>query len=112
MKRHAAIEPIIGHIKSDHRMNRNYIKGADGNRNNIILAAAAFNFAKLVKAFYFYQKKIRLIFNLQPKALLINQKKTGYFRFDYLSYYSLLFHPLFLNTPNYLFKSIIRLINS
>ncbi len=57
MKRRAAVEPIIGHIKSDHRMNRNFLKGDDGNRNNALLAAAAFNFAKLLKAFYWVLNK-------------------------------------------------------
>ena len=57
MKRRAAVEPIIGHIKSDHRMNRNYLKGDAGNQNNAILAAAAFNFAKLLKAFYWVFNK-------------------------------------------------------
>jgi len=57
MKRRAAVEPIIGHIKSGHRMNRNYLKGDAGNRNNAILAAAAFNFVKLLKWFYWLLNK-------------------------------------------------------
>ena len=52
MKRRAAIEPIIGHMKNDHRMNRNYLKGVDGNRANAILAAAGYNLAKLLAWFY------------------------------------------------------------
>jgi len=42
----AGIEPVIGHIKHDHRMLRNYLKGADGDKVNSLLAAAAFNFKK------------------------------------------------------------------
>lgn len=57
MKRRAAVEPIIGHIKSDHRMDRNYLKGEAGNLHNAILAAAAFNFTKLLKAFYWALNK-------------------------------------------------------
>jgi len=52
MKRRAAVEPIIGHIKSDHRMNRNYLRGEKGNQNNAILAASAYNFRKLLRWFY------------------------------------------------------------
>jgi len=52
MKRRSAVEPVIGHIKSDHRMNRNFLKGEDGNLNNAILAAAAYNFMKLLKWFH------------------------------------------------------------
>jgi hypothetical protein len=32
MKRRAAIEPTISHVKADHRMDRNYFKGRDGDR--------------------------------------------------------------------------------
>lgn len=45
-RRRAAIEPIIGHLKSDYRMMRNYLKGAEGDKINTILAAAAFNLMK------------------------------------------------------------------
>ncbi|MDB5362940.1 MAG: family transposase [Rhodospirillales bacterium] len=38
MKRRAAIEPIIGHLKAEHRMDRNYLKGRDGDRINAVLA--------------------------------------------------------------------------
>jgi IS5 family transposase len=49
MKRRAAIEPGIGHLKSEHRMDRNRLKGKDGDRINAILSAAGMNFAKLLK---------------------------------------------------------------
>lgn len=44
----AAIEPIIGHVKQDHRLNRNYYKGIVGDNINIMLAAAAFNFKRVM----------------------------------------------------------------
>ncbi|TYO98406.1 hypothetical protein EDC39_1065 [Geothermobacter ehrlichii] len=37
-KRRSAIEPVIGHIKQDKRMGRNYLKGIDGDKMNAILA--------------------------------------------------------------------------
>ena len=52
MKRRAAVEPIIGHLKSDYRLNRNYLKGKAGDAANVILAAAAYNMAKLLAWFY------------------------------------------------------------
>ena len=52
MKRRASIEPTIGHLKSDHRLSRNYLKGEQGNQANVILAAAGYNFAKLLAWFY------------------------------------------------------------
>lgn len=51
MKRRAAIEPLIGHLKAEHRMGRNYLKGRDGDRSNAILAAAGYNFHLLLRWF-------------------------------------------------------------
>ena len=48
-KRRSAIEPIIGHVKSDCRGNRNRLKGTAGDKINAVLAAAAYNFRKLLK---------------------------------------------------------------
>ena len=39
----AGIEPVIGHLKSDHRMMRNYLKGTLGDAINTLMAAAAYN---------------------------------------------------------------------
>jgi IS5 family transposase len=49
-KRRSAIEPVIGHMKDDNRMDRNYLKGADGDKMNAILAACGFNLRKLLRA--------------------------------------------------------------
>jgi IS5 family transposase len=49
MRRRAAIEPVIGHIKAEHRMGRNYLKGRDGDRINAVLAAAGYNFSLLLR---------------------------------------------------------------
>ena len=45
MKGRAAVEPVIGHVKAEHRMGRNYLKGRDGDRINAVLAAAGYNSA-------------------------------------------------------------------
>jgi len=52
-RRRAAIEPIIGHLKSDYRMQRNYLKGFIGDEINLLLAATAFNLKKWMNI-YFY----------------------------------------------------------
>ena len=49
MKRRAAVEPVIGHVKAEHRMDRNYLKGRDGDRINAVLAAAGYNFSLLLR---------------------------------------------------------------
>lgn len=47
MKRRAAVEPTIGHLKNEHRLERNRLKGPVGDAINAILSAAAMNFQKL-----------------------------------------------------------------
>jgi len=49
MKRRAAVEPVIGHVKAEHRLGRNYLKGRDGDRSNAVLAAAGYNFSLLLR---------------------------------------------------------------
>ncbi|MEY9676873.1 IS5 family transposase [Bradyrhizobium elkanii] len=49
MKRRAAVEPVIGHVKAEHRMDRNYLKGRVGDRINAVLAAAGYNFGLLLR---------------------------------------------------------------
>jgi Transposase DDE domain len=48
MRRRAAIEPVIGHLKNEHRMRRNYLAHAQGDAINAILAAAGYNFRLLL----------------------------------------------------------------
>jgi IS5 family transposase len=49
MKRRAAVEPVIGHTKEEHRMGRNYLAGRHGDANNAVLAAAGYNFRRLIR---------------------------------------------------------------
>ena len=51
MKRRSAVEPVIGHVKVEHRIERNYLKGRDGDRANAVLAAAGYNFGLLIRWF-------------------------------------------------------------
>jgi IS5 family transposase len=48
-RRRAAIEPRIGHLKSDFRLGRNYLRGVPGDAINLLLAAAAANFRKWMR---------------------------------------------------------------
>lgn len=47
-RRRAAIEPLIGHLKQDHRLNRNFYKGIKGDDINVMLASAAWNFKRVM----------------------------------------------------------------
>jgi IS5 family transposase len=49
MKRRAAVEPSIGHLKQEHRMDRNRLRGKLGDAVNAILSAAGMNFGKLIR---------------------------------------------------------------
>jgi IS5 family transposase len=50
LKRPQAIEPAIGHTKSDHGMNRCWLKGSDGDALHAVLCAAGFNIRWLLRA--------------------------------------------------------------
>ena len=41
-------EPVIGHLKQDHRWNRNFLKDAMGNKVNTLLTAPGFNLRKIL----------------------------------------------------------------
>ena len=43
LKRRHAIEPIIGHLKADHRMDRCHLKGTEGDALHAVLCAAGYN---------------------------------------------------------------------
>ena len=42
-RRRAAIEPVIGHMKSDGHLGRNFLLGTEGDATNVVLAAAGHN---------------------------------------------------------------------
>jgi len=44
LKRRAAIEPVIGHMKNDGHLGRNHLKGRNGDAANAILSAIGYNF--------------------------------------------------------------------
>ncbi len=49
MRRRSAVEPVIGHLKSEHRMGRNYLWYRQGDAINAVLAAAGYNFSLLLR---------------------------------------------------------------
>ena len=81
-KRRAAIEPKIGHLKQDHRLSRNFYKGIKGDNRNVMLAAAAMNFKRIMNIYkqMFFDFFIRMIYIIQNCLLpqnifiLVNRK--------------------------------------
>ena len=66
MRRRVALEPIIGHVKAEHRMGRNYLKGRDGDRINAVLAAAGYNFSLLLR---WLERFLRALMRMLSSAL-------------------------------------------
>lgn len=73
-RRRSAVEPKIGHLKSDHRMNRCFLAGLTGDATNAVLAAAGSNLRKLLR---------RLAAALIPwlRRLLLNPVRNDSLRF-------------------------------
>jgi IS5 family transposase len=72
-KRRSAVEPKIGHMKSDNRMGRNFLKGVEGDRINAMLAGIGANLRKLLAVFWpaLFNRALIYVSNcrikLQPK---------------------------------------------
>jgi len=54
-RKRAAIEPIIGHLKHDYRLTRNWLKGSEGDSINLLMAACAWNLRKWLVAFFLFE---------------------------------------------------------
>jgi IS5 family transposase len=49
LRRRSAIEPVIGHLKAEHRMGRNFLWYRQGDACNAALATAGYNFRRLIR---------------------------------------------------------------
>ena len=79
LRRRNAIEPKIGHLKEDNRMNRNHLKGTDGDRINALLAGCGANLRKLMAAFFLPFLEIRRFW----EKITNNFQRTGYSKLQY-----------------------------
>jgi IS5 family transposase len=85
MNRRAAIEPVIGHLKSDHRMERNRLKGRVGDQLNAVLSACGFNLRKLLRAFFcldWWEGLRRLLYLHWSPSFALNERWRGFFSID------------------------------
>ena len=76
-KRRNAIEPIIGHTKSDNRLDRNFLKGKEGDKINAILAGCGFNIRKLLRAilFWLFKERFRsIVIESKPLTKLLGRQ--------------------------------------
>jgi transposase, IS5 family len=67
-KRRSAIEPKIGHLKSDHRMNRCFLRGLRGDAINAVLAAAGSNLRKLLGRLFFIPQFLLILVRLTHQS--------------------------------------------
>ena len=75
-RRRAAIEPVIGHLKTDNRLGQNYLSGQNSSQMNAFLAATGWNLKKMMKklkkelksSFYLFYKW--MLFSLYPHEKL------------------------------------------
>ena len=48
LRRRSAIEPIIGHLKTEDQLRRCYLKGRAGDAANVVLSAVGHNFRRIL----------------------------------------------------------------
>jgi transposase, IS5 family len=83
LRQRSAVEPVIGHLKDDHRMDRNYLAYRLGDANNAVLAAVGYNFRRLLAW-------LRLLLRVVPYILALSDQpiyrtSPGFFTFDAFS---------------------------
>lgn len=74
LKRRQAVEPVIGHLKQDHRMHRCWLKGSEGDALNAVLSTAGYNLRWLLRAIVrldlapYFLRRVRVEFLTQWQA--------------------------------------------
>jgi len=69
--RRSMIELVIGHCKSDNRLERNYLEGFEGDKVNAILSACGFNIRKLLRKILFWLLRFFQNLNLPEKNSIL-----------------------------------------
>ena len=70
LKRRQAIEPVIGHVKADHRLDKCWLKGSEGDALHAVLCAAGFNIRWLLRAIAARAAKVALFVFARVVTLL------------------------------------------
>ena len=77
LRRRSAVEPVIGHLKSEHRMGRNYLWHRQGDAANAVLAAVGYNFRRLIKWLSFLLSEILARLSLELCLNLSSSRSTN-----------------------------------
>lgn len=71
MKRRNAIEPVIGHLKSNTRLGRNFLKGSLGDKLNAMLSGIGHNFRIILRKLKLLWLKILFTFWMSSQLNLV-----------------------------------------
>src|SRR5919205_1064143 len=69
-QRRSAVEPVIGHVKGEHRLGRNYLSGSHGDGINAVLAAVGYNFGLLLRWLALLCVLIQLLLTAAPNRAI------------------------------------------
>ena len=69
LRRRSAVEPVIGHLKAEHRMDRNYLWYRRGDAANAVLAATGYNFRRLIRWLRLLLRQILIALIPAPKPV-------------------------------------------
>lgn len=78
LKRRAVIEPVIGHAKNDGLLGKNYLKGTEGDKINVTLAATGFNLRQILR--YIRILWLYFICQLLQKILIANSNNPLFYQ--------------------------------
>jgi transposase, IS5 family len=78
LRRRAAIEPMIGHMKTDGRLDRNYLLGTAGDAINALLAAAGHNLRLILAHLSFYFARVLAILIATPAASALHKSDAAF----------------------------------
>ena len=80
--RRSVIEADIGHMKNDHRLNKNYLKGKKGDEINAVLAACGYNlrciYRRIASIFFVFNKLQHTLFRISEFIAFFMQKWYPY----------------------------------
>jgi hypothetical protein len=77
LRQRSAVEPVIGHLKSEHRMDRNYLWYRQGDSINAVLAAAGYNFRRLLGWLSRFLFQILTSFGLESPPISVQNPRSS-----------------------------------
>ncbi|OIQ65024.1 hypothetical protein GALL_534210 [mine drainage metagenome] len=77
LKRRNAVEPVIGHMKNDGRLGRNFLKGVSGDAINALLCGAGHNLRKILRQLALFCARYWIGFNQWLKVIMPNLQTAG-----------------------------------